>query len=735
MTETEIENLIREKEDINTDLYDGCYLLFQRTIEEYKTVDMQEIDCKDLDCIYSMVIGTWKISFKKKKENVEKSNLRDESKAKLLKLIDEVETKVNEGFYQNKENGKSCAGMFGTGFLTFSKTSNEDAKKFILLCVALSDETDESCMLDIAERVLSEKNNGLGTATISEMLHCLKPYCFPILNNNVEDFLYDKVGVQLDSRRDPTKYIENVRRIKEYRDCNFKFRNYRVFDLVESEISNKKVNYWAWNHTWENASNNDIQSLITDTIKSNYCKMQYEYDFQNNSSVSRNWKNAMNLREGDIVFLRGKNKFYAYGRVVKPRRKADITLKMSDIIRKKNHEFDGINYRSDSYKGIICFSDSDVFYENLEGESEWGQRIDVDSWRCYCRDGIDCSSDIYNNSNLYDAIRPIKENSAMKYMKDLEATFMQEERKYIALLEEHKNLIFHGAPGTGKTYLAKKIAMAKILNKRPNEIGDSDNELLDRYCKFVQFHPSYDYTDFVEGIKPVSIDSNGNIIFARIDGTFKNFCKKAVKEPEKPFYFIIDEINRGELSKIFGELFFSIEPSYRGKEYYKVETQFQKLINADDEDFFKYGFYVPDNVYIIGTMNDIDRSVDTMDFAMRRRFVFVEITAEQSAINMGLAERSQDGEIINETDAYKRMKNLNAAIISGEIPELNESYCIGAQYFLNKEGKPVQDFETLWDLKLKGLLTEYLRGTSNINESLMMLHDAYDLRKQYANGK
>ena len=134
-------------------------------------------------------------------------------------------------------------------------------------------------------------------------------------------------------------------------------------------------------------------------------------------------------------------------------------------------------------------------------------------------------------------------------------------------------------------------------------------------------------------------------------------------------------------------------------------------------------------------MNDIDRSVDTMDFAMRRRFVFVEITAEQSAINMGLAERSQDGEIINETDAYKRMKNLNAAIISGEIPELNESYCIGAQYFLNKDGKPVQDFETLWDLKLKGLLTEYLRGTSNINESLMMLHDAYDLRKQYANGK
>ena len=180
--------------------------------------------------------------------------------------------------------------------------------------------------------------------------------------------------------------------------------------------------------------------------------------------------------------------------------------------------------------------------------------------------------------------------------------------------------------------------------------------------------------------------------------------------------------------------FFSIEPSYRGKKHYKVDTQFQKLIKADDKDIFKDGFYVPDNVYIIGTMNDIDRSVDTMDFAMRRRFVFVEITAEQSAINMGLAER-QEGKIINETDAYKRMKNLNAVIMSGKIPELNESYCIGAQYFLNKEGETVQDFEALWKLKLKGLLTEYLRGTLNADESLRMLYNAYNLKKEQTDGE
>ena len=140
---------------------------------------MQEIDYKDLDCLYSMVIGTWRIPFKKKKENVEKSNLGDESKVKLLKLIDDVEVKVNEGAYQHKENGKNCAGMFGTGFFTFSQTSNEDAKKFIKLCVEIFDEKDEARVLNIAENCLAKEIKGMGTGTISEMLHCLKPDCFP----------------------------------------------------------------------------------------------------------------------------------------------------------------------------------------------------------------------------------------------------------------------------------------------------------------------------------------------------------------------------------------------------------------------------------------------------------------------------------------------------------------------------------------------------------------------------
>lgn len=171
------------------------------------------------------------------------------------------------------------------------------------------------------------------------------------------------------------------------------------------------------------------------------------------------------------------------------------------------------------------------------------------------------------------------------------------------------------------------------------------------------------------------------------------------------FVFIIDEINRGEISKIFGELFFSIDPGYRGRRG-KVCTQYQNMI-ADDGDPFKDGFYVPENVYIIGTMNDIDRSVESMDFAMRRRFAFHEITAEESAANMNLDD-----------NAKMCMMRLNEAISATD--GLDSSYHVGASYFVN-----VKDYGALWKLKLKGLLKEYLRGMADAEECLRKLEHAY----------
>ena len=280
---------------------------------------------------------------------------------------------------------------------------------------------------------------------------------------------------------------------------------------------------------------------------------------------------------------------------------------------------------------------------------------------------------------------------------------MENIQSYINLLKANKNLVLTGAPGTGKTFLAKEIAKA-----------------MDAEVEFVQFHPSYDYTDFVEGLRPKN--DNGNIGFERKDGVFKEFCKEALNNQSSNFVFIIDEINRGEISKIFGELFFSVDSGYRGEKG-KVQTQYANLIEDGDE--FKDGFYIPENVYIIGTMNDIDRSVESMDFAMRRRFTWKEIKAEDTQETI-----LNDLENLKD-ETIKRMNNLNKVIRNKET-NLSEAYCIGAAYF--KKIKDYEgDFNKLWDNHLEGLLFEYTRGMQNQETILKELKNAYDLKDNLIN--
>lgn len=400
-------------------------------------------------------------------------------------------------------------------------------------------------------------------------------------------------------------------------------------------------------------------------------------------------------------------------------------------------------------------------------------------------------------------------------------------------LIESKNIIFRGAPGTGKSYLAKEIA-ADIISS-----GYFDDYLLlsdeqKMQSEFVQFHPSYDYTDFVEGLRP-KINDDGSMGFELQDGIFKKFVKKAKKNfdnsqksqdiiekeasvqgiiddyflnielgedeletargtkfyitsrdeeyinisiPEnpvsnkislninelkemlesdqqfikvkdvtqffgklnatqnysydlaifneikareklvskteikqeklKPYIFIIDEINRGEISKILGELFYAIDPGYRGQAG-EISTQYANLHDNPSEKFF-----IPENVYIIGTMNDIDRSVDSFDFAMRRRFRFIEIKSD---------ERLEMLDSLNEIkeETIYRMASLNNEI--SKVEELNDNYHIGASYFLKLK---TLSFHQLWTDYISPLLQDYIRGMYDEKSIMKKFKAAYN---------
>lgn len=306
----------------------------------------------------------------------------------------------------------------------------------------------------------------------------------------------------------------------------------------------------------------------------------------------------------------------------------------------------------------------------------------------------------FENSDQNDVFKQLAQLISQRTLETMNNSKKQE---CLEKLQKSRQIILTGAPGTGKSYAAREIANRLTGNKAEN-------------IDFVQFHPSMDYTDFVEGLRPIK-DDKGQIGFERRDGIFKAFCKRALENQEN-FVFIIDEINRGDISKIFGELFFAIDPSYRGEQG-KITTQYQNLVESDD--LYAGGFYIPKNVYIIGTMNDIDRGVESMDFAIRRRFTWIEVNPDdtQSMLDSRIPKYA--------ADAKERMGALNKVIFTN--PSLGKAYQIGAAYFL-RLNELNGNFDALWAYHLEPLLREYLRGDPRAEEFLDEMKKAYGVEAE-----
>lgn len=668
---------LQNLEELDPDKYDGSYELLRETIGAYAEMEsLESCDYRDLNLLYLMTVDTGKHGLSKKKKTVEQSHLRVDAKKKLIGLLDSIWDRSKQNQYMNNSEG---FGMFGTGFYSFQgKTDKVSPRRFIETCIDIINITDDNAIFDRVEKVLNKDFSGMRAASASMVLHCLKPFTFPIFNGNMGSLnIYAYFGIPLKKKDQVDTYIDNCRSVKAYRDDNFSVKNYRIFDMAAWNLSDMKKGIKT------DFQNGDSKGMKENTSRSDFDRNLILYGPPGTGKTYSaayyavaicDEKSIEDIKDDFAEVMTRYNELKISGRI------AFTTFHQSygyeEFIEGIKPVFASEN--EGGVKGKVEYEIVDGIFKSFCSMAEKAEvkmdQVDIPKdaivWKVTVREVV--RNDCFTNNRV-----------RIDWDMDGEGAY-----GFVNDMKKGDIVITTG----GSRNMINGIA---VITSEEAESLKTESDKTSRTVSWLA-------KDTCEEIKSINNDKIlHRMTVARVPGmkisdvvslAMKNnprLSNTEIEENKKPYVFIIDEINRGNISKIFGELITLIEESKR------------KGMNEAASATLPYSrdpFEVPENVYILGTMNTADRSIALMDTALRRRFGFIEMIPDTEVLrNIGAGK-------VGELDVAEMLDTINKRISF----LYDREHTIGHGFFTGLKDDPtVEKLGSIFEKSIIPLLQEY----------------------------